>query len=316
MLLQEQPPRPESPAAKPAQTRAGTVLVTGATGLLGTALCVALVDRGHRVIRQGRTGLNPTDQAFPLENLALIEPAVGAVRPDWIIHTAGNTSVDGCEQDPGATRRLHVEASAELARAARRHGSRLLHVSTDSVYDGEGPGAHAEDGVLRPCNLYARTKQEGEQACLAALDTAIVARVNFFGLHPTRRQGLAAWIIDGLEAGRGLDGFTDVYFNPLFVRDLAGLIIQALQRDLPGGIYNFGAVDSCSKYDFARRIALLLGADPALVRPATLAAAGLRAPRPRRTVMDTRKLAAALDRPMPTIQEGMQRLLAARPPRR
>lgn len=293
----------------------GTVLVTGASGLLGSALGAVLAREGYGVIRHGRSLPAEGHLSFPLEHLALIEPAVRERRPDWIIHAAGNTNVDACERDHAAARRLHVEASAELARAAHRHGSRLLYISTDSVYDGESAGPHAEHGAIRPCNHYARTKREGELACLEILDTTLVARVNFFGLHPTRRQGLAAWLIDTLRSGRSLDGFTDVHFNPLFSHDLAGLLVEAIRRGLPGGLYNFGAADSCSKYDFARRIARGLGADPGLVRPSTLAAAGLGAPRPRRTVMDTGKLAGALHRPMPTIQDGLLRLFAARPSR-
>lgn len=291
-------------------TQAGTVLVTGASGILGMALCTALARGGYQVIRHGRSSLVKGQLAFSLENVALIEPAIRERKPDWIVHAAGNTSVDGCERDVVATRRLHVEASAALARAARLHGSRLLYVSSDSVYNGECAGTHAEDSAIAPCNLYATTKREGELACHAELETTIVARVNFFGLHPTRRQGLAAWIIAELQSGCGIDGFTDVFFNPLGSHDLAGLIVRAIQKDLPGGVYNFGAADHCSKCDFARRIALLLGYDSRLVRPAMLATAGLHARRPRNTVMNTRKLAAALHQPMPTIHDGLQGLRA------
>jgi dTDP-4-dehydrorhamnose reductase len=308
-LLQDSQLRTEATQVALVPKRSATVLVTGASGLLGTALCTALAGEGHRVVRHGRS-LPPGDHlAFPLENLALIEPAVREQKPDWIIHAAGNTSVDGCEQEPGAARRLHVEASAELARAARQHGSRLLYVSTDSVYDGERGGTHAEDDPLVPCNLYALTKREGELACREALDTTLVARVNFFGLHPYRRQGLAAWIMTELQAGRGINGFTDVFFNPLGNHDLAALIVRAIHNDLPGGVYNFGAADSCSKYDFARRIALLLGLDAGLVSPSAIVSAALQARRPRNTVMDIRKLTAALRQPMPTIRDGLLRLV-------
>jgi dTDP-4-dehydrorhamnose reductase len=270
MFVQHQPVDTDSASPMPVPSRTDTVLVTGATGLLGTALCSVLARGRHRVIRHGRTPYGDGHPAFPLEQLDQIEPAIRQGRPDWIVHAAGNTSVDACEQDPAAARRLHVEASAELARAAGLHGSRLLYVSTDSVYDGEQVGAHGEDDPTRPVNHYARTKREGEQASLAALPSTIVARVNFFGLHLTRPQGLAAWIGQNLKQGRSFDGFTDVHFSPLLNLDLAELFAEAMARDLPGGIYNFGASDRCSKYEFARRIAGLTGADERLVRPATL----------------------------------------------
>jgi len=313
MVVQEHPLRPESPASSPAPSRAGTVLLTGSSGLLGSALGAVLSGEGLRLIRHGRKNPAAGHLAFPLEQLELIEPAVRQCRPDWIIHAAANTGVDQCEENPSAAHRLHVDASAELARAARRHGSRLLYVSTDSVYDGTRTGAHGEDDAQHPVNHYARTKREGEQVCLDTLPSTIVARVNFFGLQAARQHGLAAWIVENLREGRSLDGFTDVHFSPLLNLHLAELFTQAMARDLPGGIYNFGASDSCSKYEFARRIATLTGADPRLVRPATLASAALRTPRPGNTVMSTSKLAAALGHWMPTVNEGLHALFNVPP---
>jgi dTDP-4-dehydrorhamnose reductase len=283
------------------------VLVTGAGGLLGAALCACLGREGFGVIPHTRSGA----AGFPLEDLARIGPAVRAARPDWIIHAAGNTNLDACEADPASAQRLHVEASAELARAAAREGCRLLYVSTDSVYDGDRPGAHTEEAPVRPLNHYARTKLAGEQACLAVLGTTVVARVNFFGLHPLRHQGLASWLTGNLRAGRAVHGFTDVWFNPLGSRELAGLLAEVVLRNPSGGLYNFGADDACSKFDFARRVAVRLGADPDLVRPALLAEAGLPTPRPRNTVMATRKLSAVLGSGLPTVDACLDRLLAA-----
>jgi dTDP-4-dehydrorhamnose reductase len=284
-----------------------TVWVTGAGGLLGTALCARLAREGHRVIPHTRSG--PT--GFSFEELDRIEPAVRAARPDWIIHAAGNTNLDACEADPASAQRLHVAASREIARAAARHGCRMVYVSTDSVYPGEQSGSHGEDGPVAPVNQYACTKLAGEQACLAVLGSTIIARVNFFGLHPSRPQGLAAWLAESLRAGRSIRGFTDVRFNPLGTGDLADLLIMAMDRGLPGGIYNFGASEACSKFDFARRFAVRLGADPALIQPAVLAEAKLTTPRPRNTVMHVGKLSAALQRTMPSFEEGITGLFTS-----
>lgn len=275
--------------------------------MLGMALCAHLESEGYRVVRHQRT----PPQGFSLDELDRIELAVREARPDWIIHAAGNTNLDSCETDPAAAARLHIDASRELARSASRHGCRLIYISTDSVYDGERSGPHEETAEIKPVNEYARTKYEGEQACLSELETTLVARVNFFGLHPTRRHGLAAWLLDSLRAGRSVGGFTDVWFNPLWNLQLAGLLAAAIKHDLPGGVYNFGSGDALSKFDFARRFAIRLGLDPALVRPVTLADAALPTPRPRNTVMSTTKLSAALGLSLPSVDDGLLRLLAA-----
>lgn len=296
----------------PPSPRALTVLVTGASGLLGVALTGALARDGHRAIGLARTpafGATESWITASLEDFGRLAAIVADVRPDWIVHAAALTDIDACEREPAAARAIHVEASAALARAAQTHGSRLLYVSTDSVYDGDHVAPHHEDEAPCPLNRYAETKLAGEQACLTELPETIVARVNFFGLHPTRSHGLAAWLIGQLRAGRGIGGFTDVRFNPLFNRDLATLLVRAIERDLRGGCYNFGASDDCSKFDFARRIAMRIKADPALVRPTTLAEARLATLRPRFTVMATARLTAALGESMPTIDDGLTRLL-------
>jgi nucleoside-diphosphate-sugar epimerase len=102
MLVQDQPIHAEFPFLRSAPSRVGTVLVTGSAGLLGSALCAMLADRGHRVIRHRRLRTEAGHLAFPLEQLALIEPAVRQCRPDWVIHAAANTSVDAGIRAPAA----------------------------------------------------------------------------------------------------------------------------------------------------------------------------------------------------------------------
>lgn len=288
-----------------------TVLVTGAGGLLGHALCRVFAEQGHRVI--GQTRASPVDPAcaaapsFSLEDAPRVFETCARFAPDWIVHAAANTDVDDCERRPVPAWRLHVDASATLAAAAARIGARLLYVSTDSVYDGESVGPQAESAPVRPVNIYARTKLAGEEACLAAASSTLVARVNFFSLDPEPRRGLAAWILDRLAEGCPFNGFEDVTFSPLSAEDLARALASMLALGLPAGIYNAGAGDACSKLEFARRLAALIGADPSLVRPARLASACLGAPRPRNTSMDTRLLSARLGRPLPDIVTALRR---------
>lgn len=290
-----------------------SVLVTGASGLLGRAVVATLQLNGCRVHAHTR---NSSEAAvgdagsFPLEQIERIAPMVEALRPSWIVHTAASVNLDACQRAPAEAEALHVHASRELALAANRCGSRLLYVSTDSVYDGDRSGLHTETAVTRPLNAYARTKLEGERACCEALPSTVVGRVNFFGLTASRDRGLVAWIVRELSAGRAISGFADVWFSPLVNYDLAQVLVEMVCRDLSGGIYNVGAGDACSKYDFARRIARLWHVDPALVREARLADSGLTTPRPRNTTMATEKLQRALGRTMPTIDEGLAHLLA------
>jgi dTDP-4-dehydrorhamnose reductase len=291
-----------------------TVLVTGAGGLLGRAVCRVFAGAGQRVIGLTRTSaVDPVCAEtvnFSLEDSAQISAAVAAAAPDWIVHAAANTDVDACEREPAAAARLHGEASANLASAAARRDARLLYVSTDSVYDGDRPGAHAESSRVRPINAYAHTKLAGEHACLAVAPGTIVARVNFFSLEPPAPRGLAHWMLSNLRAGRPFNGFTDVNFSPLSTHDLALTLLAMLTRNLPGGIYNTGASDACSKYVFAQQLAALVGADAGLIRAAGLISGPLAAPRPRNTAMDSRRLATALGCVLPTVEESLRAAVA------
>jgi dTDP-4-dehydrorhamnose reductase len=307
-----------SPDLSAGKWSASSVLVTGASGLLGAAVCAALRSRGCKVSAHARTARFRTEEAAPafsLDETEKIDGLVESIRPDWIVHTAACVNLDACERSPAEATALHVTASCALAEAAQRWNSRLIYVSTDSVYDGDRSGKHAEEEAVRPINVYARTKFEGEQACLKVLSSTIVARVNFFGLDDNRERGLAAWILRELKAARSLTGFVDVLFSPLMNRDLAELLVETLERDAPGGVYNFGASDACSKYEFARSLARLINVSPDLVRPGALAESGLSTPRPLNTAMATEKLQHLLGRPLPTVQESLEHLLCGRAPR-
>ena len=282
----------------------------GAGGLLGRVISRVMAGAGHRVIGHTRTSaVDPTCSiivSFPLTDLAQLSAVCLAYKPDWIIHAAANTNLDACENDPAAAARLHVDASAALAVAAEACGARLLYISTDSVYDGDLEGLHTEASPVRPLNVYARTKLAGEQACLAIAPATIVARVNFFSLDPSVPRGLAYWILAQLREGRPFNGFTDVVFSPLSTHDLALTLLAMLSHKLPGGVYNTGAADACSKYSFAVRLAELTGADPCLVRGCPLGAANMAVARPRNTAMDSRRLATALGRPLPTVDLSLR----------
>ncbi len=287
-----------------------TVLVTGAGGVLGRVVCRLLANFGYKVI--GHTRVSAVDEVcndkvcFSLEDTDKLMAVCTGLAPEWIIHTAANTNVDSCERRPEDAAKIHVEGSYALALAAARSGARLLYISTDSVYDGELVGAHSESDPLRPLNVYAHTKLSGEKACLLAAEDTIVARVNFFSLDPQIRRGLAHNIQAQLFENMPFTGFTDVDFSPLSAYDLALTLLAILQKNLPGGIYNLGASDSCSKYTFAKMLAEYAGADASLVHEARLADSPLLALRPRNTVMNSNRLAVALGSKMPTVRDSLR----------
>lgn len=292
----------------------GSVLVTGAAGLLGAHACLAALDRGLRVA--GTVHRTPSPLAG-IEMVAVdlarandLRALLADVRPRWVIHCAAMTAVDGAEEDPEGAERDNVTASGLLARAAADAGARIVYVSTDAVYPGQR-GPYAEDDATGPVNVYARTKLGGEEAVRAANPDHVVARVNLFGWSPRPGQGLAEWVLGRLEAGDDVPGFADVLFNPLEARTLAETLLD-LAAGPRRGTVNAGAADAVSKHAFARMVAEAFGHDPARVHPASAADVAFRAPRPRDTRMDVSRLAAWLGRPVPTVRAGIERFRTQR----
>jgi dTDP-4-dehydrorhamnose reductase len=292
----------------------GSVLVTGAAGLLGTHACLAARDRGLRVA--GTVHRTPSPLAgIDLHSVDLaraddVRALLADVRPAWVIHCAAMTAVDRAEEHPDEAERGNVHASAILARAAADAGAGIVYVSTDAVYPGER-GGYGEDDETGPVNVYARTKLQGEDAVREANPDHVVARANLFGWNPRPGQGLAEWILGRLEAGDDVPGFTDVSFNPLEARTLAETLLD-LAAGSRRGTVNAGAADAVSKYDFARMVAEVFGHDPERVRPSSAADVAFKAPRPRDTGMDVSRLAAWLGRPIPTVRDGIERFHAQR----
>ena len=199
------------------------LLITGASGFLGTNALLAALDEGrdvacafnntpvgHEGVRAVATDLSTVDAASKL---------LDCVEPEWVLNCAAMANVDSCEREPDAAERVNAELPRALASACRKAGTRLVHISTDAVFDGNDGDYHETDEPL-PLNVYGRTKLAGERAVLEELPDALVARTNFVGLSPGGQTGIADWMMGELEAGRRILGFTDIIITPLLANDL------------------------------------------------------------------------------------------------
>lgn len=282
------------------------ILVTGASGLLGLNLALEAA-RQHQVFGVVHEHGLQTD-AFSVLQADLLAP--GAVerlleetRPDWVIHCAALARVDACESDPDRARQLNSELPGKLAHHVARGGARLVHISTDAVFDGQH-GGYTEEDEPNPLSIYARTKLDGERRVAAADPQAVIARVNLFGWSLSGERSLAEFFFYNLQAGKPLKGFTDVYFCPLLVNDMAPLLLEILEKQL-GGLYHLVSSECLSKYEFGVRLARRFGLDETLIEPASVAQGGLKAARSPRLTLRSDKLARALDRPLPSISTGL-----------
>ncbi len=284
------------------------LLITGASGLLGVNVALEAAQR-HTVFgvvhrRQLKTQAFTVLQA-DLHTSGEVERLLDETQPDWVIHCAALADVDACERDPELAWALNSELPAELAQHVARGGARLLHVSTDAVFDGR-KGNYREDDPPNPLSIYARTKLAGEQRVMEANPDAIVARVNLFGWSASGERSLAEFFFYNLQAGRPVKGFTDVFFCPLLANDMAQIFLQMLARGLRG-LYHVFSVECRSKYEFGVAIANTFGLDADLIAPVSVSAAGLAAMRSPNLTMNVDKLVHDLGQVPPTISTGLER---------
>jgi dTDP-4-dehydrorhamnose reductase len=283
------------------------ILITGASGLLGLNLSLAKYET-HSIVGVDRAKLGHTPfeliRSDLLEEQA-IDHILETVQPEAVIHTAANANVDACESDPQGALILNAELPGQLAEACAKRGIRLVHISTDAVFDGTREGVYTESDTPNPLGVYAQTKLAGERNVLSANPQAIVARVNFFGWSLSGTRSLSEFFFNRLTAGQPCNGFTDVFFCPLFVGDLADTLLLMLEQDLCG-LYHVIGSEALSKYDFGQRIARQFGFDPGLVIPRSVEESGLKAPRSHNLRLSIHKLSTALGRDLPGVSTGIE----------
>ena len=284
------------------------ILITGASGLLGLNLALETTRRhtvfgavNHHALKTDAFKVIQTDLLVP----GAVEHLLERTRPDRVIHCAALANLDACETDPLLAQQLNTELPRTLASYVARSGARLVHVSTDSVFDGLR-GDYSEDDIPTPVGEYSRTKLVGELAVAEADPTAIIARVNLYGWSLTGNRSLAEFFFNNLCLHKQVMGFTDVFFCPLLANDLADLFVRMLERKL-SGLYHVVSSESLSKYDFGLRLAQRFNLDGSLINPTSVTQSGLKASRSPNLTLRSDKLAHALGEPLPRLSTGLDK---------
>jgi|Deesub1362A_J573_1020465.scaffolds.fasta_scaffold01365_2 dTDP-4-dehydrorhamnose reductase len=285
------------------------LLVTGASGLLGANVVLEATSR-HRVmavyhrhpLREDGWQALRADLGRPQEVARLF----AEWKPEWVIHCAAEADVDRCERDPERAFQLNRDMARWVAEASRAAGARLVHISTDAVFCGDGDGYREQDEP-QPINLYGRSKLAGERAVAQAYPQALIVRTNFYGWGPGIKRSLAEWFLGKLRAGERCGGVVDVHVNLMLATDLASILLRMLERGLQG-LYHVAGADCVSKFEFGQRIAEAFGLDGSLIEPISVADLDLAAPRPKHLCLRTERVERALGLAMPGLDEGLRKM--------
>ena len=274
-------------------------LVVGSQGMLGRDLVAAVRDRGDDV-----TGVD-RDEVDIVDPLAAADAVAGH---DVVVNCAAWTAVDAAEEQEAAAFAVNAVGAANLARAATRHGARIVQISTDYVFDGVADEPYPEDSPIAPRSAYGRTKAAGEWAVRAeAPDHLIVRTAWLYGAHGSSFPRTIA----RLFAERGTVAVvTDEVGQPTWTVDLADLVLRLVVAGAPAGTYHGTSAGRTSWFDFARAVVASSGGDPELVTATTSAAFGRAAQRPAFSVLDHGALASV---GVPAIGDWAARWAAAAP---
>ena len=250
-------------------------LVTGSSGLLGRVVAERLEHRWRDTVSANREFLD-------LEDFWRLRAELERLEPTVVVNCAGYTDVDGCERHPDRAFRENRDAAVHLARACRAIGARLIHVSTDYVFDGRSEEPYREDDPAAPLQVYGESKLEGEREALREHPDTLAVRTSFlFG--PGRSTFLDRALVSA-GAGQPVRAVLDWVNAPTYTLDLARAI-EGLISTGARGIVHVSNAGACSKFEFAREVLRLAGFDPALVEPVRRADLSLPAVRPERTVL-------------------------------
>ena len=283
------------------------VVVTGAAGMLGTALIDSLAERHEVIATDIRPGLQSAAVRWSIFDLCddgALRKFLTAEQPDLVVHTAALVDVDLCERDPFAAERLHVHVTEVISSTVTAWDGAMIYVSTDSVFDGRKDGPYREDDQPAPTNTYARTKLQGEAACLA-LARGTVLRTNIFGWSRAGRLSFAEWVLRVLAEHSAQGMFNDVRFTPIHVAHLSQTIEQVWQGGV-NGLYHAAGATSLTKYDFAVLVASVFGFSTDRITSVSVDDADLTANRPKNMALLSTKLESALETKLPPAVEGVR----------
>lgn len=250
----------------------------------------------------------PNANAIPI-NLTSVDNfcvLLEKLRPTLIVHTAGMTSVEACERKPELAKEINVGLASNVAKAAKQLNIKLVHISTDHLFNGAKPNI-SEDELIVPLNEYGKTKGEAEQQVLSVNENALIVRTNFYGWGPSYRLSFSDMIISNLRAGKEITLFDDVFFTSILAEKLITTIHELVDKKA-SGIYHVVGDERISRYEFGLKIASEFGLDKSLIIPRSILSNPNLVRRPLDMSLSNLKVCNFLSKKMGSTEEHLARL--------
>ena len=292
-----------------------TILITGSNGLLGQKIIYALRNRPDvKCISTSRGGnrMKVKDgyeyASMDITDLNSVESVFQKYKPDVVINTAAMTNVDACESNRDEAWLLNVQSVEHIILACKKHGSHLIHLSTDFVFDGR-KGPYIETDEPNPLSFYAHTKYEGEKLIHASgIPAAILRTIIIYGaVDDNSRSNVVLWVINSLKNKKPITVINDQFRSPTLAEDLADACISAALKQAVG-IYHVSGREVMNILDIAKIVADYFELDKGLIIPVSSAELKQPAVRPPVTGFIITKAVDELDFKPRTFIDGLSYL--------
>jgi dTDP-4-dehydrorhamnose reductase len=271
------------------------ILLLGHKGMLGSDLLFQLSSK-HDVIGLDKDEI---DIASALECKKAIEASV----PDLVINAAGYTNVDGCEEAKEECHAVNAEAVKNIANACRKKNVRIIHFSTDYVFDGKATTPYKEDNESSPINVYGASKLAGERYLRDLSDNYILIRTAW--LYGKNGKNFVRTILEKSETVKQLEVVDDQIGSPTYTRDLAAAVDLLVDRNITG-VFHITNRGSCSWFQFAVRILQEAGIKEVKVVPIKSSKLTRPAKRPQYSVLSMQKFIQTTGKTMQPWQLALQ----------
>ena len=287
------------------------ILITGGSGLLGLNWGRCKRDDFDVTLGIHKRTFNlygVTTAIFNIDILADVLLKFSELKPDIVIHTAGLTNVEKCELNPDLAQHVNVTLASNVSTACEVLGIKLVHISTDHLFDGKKTFS-TENCPVSPMNVYAKTKEEAERVVRTRNTKSLVIRTNFYGWGTYYRHSFSDDIITALEAKKEIFIFDDVFYTPI----LAETLIQAVHELIllnAEGVFHVVGDQRISKYSFALSIAKRFNLDSSKIIPSQITNKRNLTQRPRDMSLDNQKVCKMLDRRLGGLEADLERLHA------
>ena len=274
------------------------VLVTGVKGQLGYDVMRELEKRGH-------TGIGVDVEEMDITDAVKVEQVIKAADVETVIHCAAYTAVDAAEDNEDICRRINADGTENIARVCKELDLKMIYISTDYVFNGEGTRPWEPDDERQPLNVYGETKYEGELAVEKYLEKYYIVRIAWvFGVNG---KNFIKTMLKLSETHPELNVVNDQTGSPTYTRDLAVLLVDMAEREAYGR-YHATNEGLCTWYDFAKEIFRQAGKE-IVIHPVTSEQFPSKAKRPHNSRLNKDKLEENGFHRLPTWQDALGRYL-------